>query len=284
MKPAPFHYHQPRSLAEMLGLLKEYGEDGKVLAGGQSLVPAMNFRLARPQHLFDLNRLVELDFLRIESSVLCIGALTRHAAFHLPPAKLPLAQLLSEIVHYIAHAPIRERGTFCGSLAHADPASEWCLVAATLDARMVVRGAGGERSISADAFFRGPFTTDLHADELLSEVRLPVHDAGWRGGFYEFARRAGDFALAMALAAARIEGGIVKEARLGVGAVADRPLRLGELERQMIGARADAALCAAVGAAARAAVEPVEDIHASAEYRKDLIGTVVKRALLRACT
>ena len=284
MKPAPFHYHRPCSLPEMLGLLKEHGEGGKILAGGQSLVPAMNFRLARPAHLFDLNDLAELDFLQIEDATLQIGALARHAAFHRPAVELPLVRLLSEIAHHIAHPPIRERGTFCGSLAHADPASEWCLVAATLDAEIVVRRVGAERRIPAGAFFRGPFTTDLGTDELLSEVRLPVHDGRWRGGFYEFARRAGDFALAMALAAVRIEGGIIREARLGVGAVADRPLRLAALERQMIGARADAAMCAGVGAAASAAIEPTEDIHASAEYRKDLIATVVKRALLRACT
>lgn len=282
MKPAPFCYHRPSSLARLLELLEEHADDGKVLAGGQSLVPAMNFRLTRPAHLLDLNNLTELEFLSLHDGMLRIGALVRHAAFHRPVADLPLVRLLSEIVHYVGHDPIRRRGTFCGSLAHADPASEWCLVAATLDAKMVARSTGGERIIPAGLYFRGPFTSDLRADELLSEVQLPVHDAQWRGGFYEFARRAGDFALAMSLVALRLNGDVIAEARLGVGGVANRPLRLAALEQQMIGEQRDARLCEAIGAAASDAIEPTEDIHASAEYRKDLIRVVVKRALERA--
>lgn len=282
MKPAAFAYYRPRLLGEMLDLLQEYGEDGRILAGGQSLVPAMNFRLARPGHLFDLNDLAELDFLRLGDGILTIGALTRHAAFHDPAGEPPLVGLLSEIVHHIAHEPIRNRGTFCGSLAHADPASEWCLVAATLDAEIIARSTSGERAIPAAAFFRGPFTTDLAAEEIITEVRLPIRDRTWRGGFYEFARRAGDFALAMALAAVRLENGTIAEARLGVGGVAGRPLRLETLERRLIGAEPDARLYAEIGAAASAAIEPTDDIHASAEYRKDLIAAVVKRTLARA--
>ncbi|MGH7118558.1 MAG: FAD binding domain-containing protein [Acetobacteraceae bacterium] len=282
MKPASFAYYRPRRLGEMLDLLQEHGEDGKILAGGQSLVPAMNFRLARPAHLFDLNDLAELDFLRLGDGVLSIGALTRHAAFHNPAGETPLARLLSEIVHHIAHEPIRNRGTFCGSLAHADPASEWCLVAATLDAEIVARSTSGERAIPASAFFHGPFTTDLAAEEIITEVRLPIRNGNWRGGFYEFARRAGDFALAMALAAVRLENGTIAEARLGVGGVAGQPVRLEALEKQMIGAEPGARLGAEIGAAASAAIEPTDDIHASTEYRKDLIATVVKRALVRA--
>ncbi|MGH7210170.1 MAG: FAD binding domain-containing protein, partial [Acetobacteraceae bacterium] len=215
MKPAPFRYMRPSRVSEMLELLREHGAEGKILAGGQSLVPAMNFRLARPAALLDINDLAELDFLRLDGGGLSIGALARHAAFHRPRGDLPLARLLSEIVRHVAHYPIRQRGTFCGSLAHADPASEWCLVAATLDATIFVTGPRGARTIAAGAFFRGTFRTDLAADELITEVRLPLHDQGWRGGFQEFARRAGDFALAMALAALRLEGGRIVAARLG---------------------------------------------------------------------
>jgi len=283
MKPAPFAYHRPASLAAMLQLLAANAEGGKVIAGGQSLVPAMNFRLARPDVLLDINGLSELDFLTLDHGVLRIGALTRHAAFDEPVAALPLARLLSVVAHHIAHYPIRQRGTFCGSLGHADPASEWCLVARTLDAEIVARSSASERRIPACEYFRGTFTTALRGHELITQVHLPLHDERWRGGFYEFARRAGDFALAMALAAFRVEAGAIAEARVGVGGVEDRPLRLIELEARMIGRAPEAALWAEIGDAARDLVKPVGDIHASAAYRKDLVGVVVKRALARVC-
>lgn len=283
MKPAPFSYFQPTSVAEMLALLGEHGDDGKILAGGQSLVAAMNFRLARPSVLLDLNRIAELDFLRPEAGVLRIGALTRHAAFHKPVVDAPLGRLLAAVVRHIAHYPIRQRGTFTGSLAHADPASEWCLVTTTLGAEMVIRGRTGERVVPAAAFFKGTFRTDLADDELLVEARLPLLGAGWTGGFYEFARRAGDFALAMSLAALRIEGGgAIAEARLGIGGVSDRAIRLTALEQALVGRRPDSALFAEIGAAASKAVEPSADIHATADFRRDLIRTAVKRALERA--
>src|SRR5712671_754392 len=212
MKPAPFRYHAPKTIEEAVETLAEVApEDGRVLAGGQSLVPIMAFRLARPAHLVDINGVEALSRLAVEGGKLCIGACVRHAAFHKPVVDGPLGRLLTTVVHYIAHYPIRTRGTFCGSIAHADPAAEWCLVAAALEAEMVARSATGTRTIPAQDFFRGIMTTALKEEELLIEVRLPLLPADTRFGFYEFNRRAGDFALAMALAIYRLDGGKVTE-------------------------------------------------------------------------
>ena len=282
MKPAAFDYFRPASLSEALALLAKYKDDCKILAGGQSLVPAMNFRLARPGVLIDINDLGELDYIRADDRELHIGALTRHAAFHRRVVDGPLGALLSRVAGHIAHYPIRQRGTFAGSLAHADPASEWCLVATTLDAAVVVKSARSERVIAIGDFFNGTFSTDLKPDELLVEVRLPAMAQGWRTGFFEFSRRAGDFALGMALAALRIEGSVVSEARLGVGGVSDRAIRLQRLEGALLGRPASPELIETIAREAWASVSPVGDIHASPEYRRDLIATAVKRALTEA--
>src|SRR5260221_9999791 len=210
MKPASFRYHAPKTIEEALAMLAEYApDDGSVLAGGQSLVPTMAFRLARPHHLVDINGIEALRRLAIEDGKLVIGAGVRHQAFHRPVVEGPLGALLSAVMRHIAHYPIRTRGTFCGSLAHADPASEWCLAAATLGAEMVARSARGTRIIAAADFFQGIMTTALEADELLAEVRLPILPAEPRAGFYEFNRRAGDFAMGMALVTLRLENGVI---------------------------------------------------------------------------
>jgi carbon-monoxide dehydrogenase medium subunit len=282
VKPARFDYHRPASLAEALELLSRHGGNCKVLAGGQSLVPAMNFRLARPEMLIDINGLRELDRLEASAEGLRIGALVRHARFHKPVDDSELSRLLSRVVRHIAHYPIRQRGTFAGSLAHADPASEWCLVAATLSAVMTIASAEGERKVAADQFFRGLFTTAVAENELLTSIDIPALPAAAVGGFYEFSRRAGDFALAMALVVLVIEGGVIRWARLGLGAAADRPLRLAAVERMLEGRRADAATFREAAAAARELATPSGDIHGSAEYRKDLVATVVERALVEA--
>jgi carbon-monoxide dehydrogenase medium subunit len=282
VKPAPFEYLRPGSLSEALSLLADGGDECKILAGGQSLVPAMNFRLARPTTLIDINDLHELAYVRTNNETLSIGALTRHAAFHQPVVDGPLGLLLSKVVQHIAHYPIRQRGTFGGSLAHADPASEWCLLVSTLGAEIVAKSVRGERVIASEAFFKGTFSTNLTADELLVEIRLPVMANNWRAGFYEFSRRAGDFALGMALAALRIEDGVVQEARLGVGGVSDRAIRLEALEHRLVGRPASPEAIQAIATAARACIDPTSDIHASSEYRRDLIATVVKRALIEA--
>src|SRR5215472_12688469 len=229
MKPAPFRYHAPKTIEEAVETLAEVaGDDGRVLAGGQSLVPIMAFRLAKPAHLVDINGVEALRRLAIDGDKLSIGACVRHAAFHKPVVDGPLGRLLAKVVRHIAHYPIRTRGTFCGSIAHADPASEWCLVAAALDAEMVARSAGGTRTIAARDFFQGIMTTALNENELLTEVRLPILPADTYCGFYEFNRRAGDFAIAMALANYRLQDGKMVEPRVAVGGAEPLPRRIAE--------------------------------------------------------
>src|ERR1051325_10294923 len=218
MKSAAFHYHAPSTVEEAIGLLSEYApQDGHILAGGQSLVPAMALRLATPAHLIDINNVEELGGVRTESGYLCIGACVRHNAFEQPIVEGPLGRLLATVGRHIAHYPIRTRGTFCGSLAHADPASEWCLVAATLGAEMTAMSTRGTRTIAAADFFAGIMTTELAEDELLAAARLPLLSDDTRFGFCEFSRRAGDYALAMTLVTLRIQNGVIVDPRVGVG-------------------------------------------------------------------
>ena len=283
MKPAPFEYHAPRTVEEAVTLLATVApRDGRVLAGGQSLVPAMALRLARPAHLVDINGVKDFERLAVEADELVVGACVRHAAFHRPVADGPLGLLLSEVARHIAHVPIRTRGTFCGSLAHADPASEWCLVAATLDARMTVRSVRGSRTIAAADFFRGAMATALEADELLAEARIPLLARDVRWGFSEFSRRAGDFAVAMALAAYRLRDGVITAPRVGVGGVEDAPRRIAQAEAALEGMRpGKEAFLAAVEAVARA-VAPPDDARYPARYRREVARAMARRALERA--
>jgi carbon-monoxide dehydrogenase medium subunit len=280
MKPAPFVRHVPRTLDEALKILAEVApQDGRVLAGGQSLVPIMAFRLAKPAHLVDINKVEGLDRIANDGKMLSIGARVRHAAFHKLAAPGRLGALLSHVVRHIAHYPIRMRGTFCGSLAHADPASEWCLVAATLDATMVAKSTRGERPIAARDFFTGIMSTALAEDELLAEVRLSLLASDAKFGFNEFNRRAGDFAMAAALVSYRLQGGKIVDARVGVGGAESSPRRIAQAEAALAGkAPGDAAFRAAAEAAA-VAIDPLEDHQTSAEYRRDLVRAVVRRAL-----
>jgi carbon-monoxide dehydrogenase medium subunit len=206
----------------------------------------------------------------------------RHAAFHKPVVDGPLGRLLSAVVRHIAHYPIRTRGTFCGSIAHADPAAEWCLVAAALGAEMVARSADGTRTISAQDFFRGVMTTALDEDELLTEVRLPILAADTRFGFYEFNRRAGDFALGMALVTFRVQDGVIREPRVAVGGIEAQPGRMADAEQLLAGRAIDRAVFEAAAAAVASAVDPLEDAATSATYRRDLARTVTRRALEQA--
>ena len=283
MKPAPFRYHAPKTIVEAVETLAEVAPaDGRVLAGGQSLVPIMAFRLARPAHLVDINGIEALSRLAVEDGKLCIGACVRHAAFHKPVVEGPLGRLLATVVRHIAHYPIRTRGTFCGSLAHADPASEWCLVVAALDGEMVAQSTAGTRIIAARDYFRGVMTTALKDDELLTEVRVPIPPADTRCGFYEFNRRAGDFALAMALATFRLADGAMIEPRVALGSVEAQPRRIAEAEAALAGRRPGRSAFEAAAAAVAAVVDPLDDAIIGAEYRRDLSGTITRRALERA--
>jgi aerobic carbon-monoxide dehydrogenase medium subunit len=283
MKPAPFIRHVPRTVDEAVGQLAEFAPlDGRVLAGGQSLVPIMAFRMARPAHLIDINEVEGLDRLDVDDEMLVIGARVRHAAFHKPVLAGPLGQILSFVARHIAHYPIRMRGTFCGSLAHADPSSEWCLVAATLGATLVANSVRGEREIAVGDFLEGIMSTALQEDELLAQARLPLPPDDTRFGFYEFSRRAGDFAMAAALVSVRIVDGVISEARVGIGGAEDRPRRLSEAEAVLNGQPPCIELFRAAAEAAADAIDPLEDIQTTAEYRRDLVRAVTRRALERA--
>ena len=281
MKPAPFQYHAPKTVAETLDLLAQYADDdGRVLAGGQSLVPTMAFRLARPRHLVDINGVGELNRLKVENGRLCIGAGVRHSAFEKPVEDGPLGRLLASVVRHIAHHPIRTRGTFCGSIAHADPASEWCAVAAALDAEMVAESkVGGTRIIPAKAFFEGIMTTALHEGELLREVRLPILPKGTYAGFAEYSRRAGDYAIAMAVATYRLKNGVMSDMHIAVGGAEASPRRIPEAERTLIGRPPNLGTFQAAAHEARKAVDPLDDPSINADYRRGVVRAMVVRAL-----
>jgi carbon-monoxide dehydrogenase medium subunit len=283
MKPAAFQYHAPKTIDEAVTLLGQVApQDGRILAGGQSLVPTMAFRMARPAHLVDINGVAGLDKIAVRDGALSIGACVRHAAFHKPAVEGPLGNLLSFVVRHIAHYPIRTRGTFCGSLAHADPSSEWCLVAATLGATMVARSTRGTRELAADEFFDWAMTTNLAEDELLVEAHLPLLAPDTRFGFYEFSRRAGDYAIAMALVTWRLQGGVIVDPQVGLGGAEGRPRRIAQAEAALAGKAPSAQAFAAAAEEAAAAIDPLEDLQADAKYRRDLVRTVTRRALERA--
>jgi carbon-monoxide dehydrogenase medium subunit len=280
MKPAIFRYHAPKTLDEAVAVLAEVApDDGRVLAGGQSLVPIMAFRLAKPTHLVDINGIKELAQITVADGQLRIGACVRHAAFYEPVCEGPLGKLLATVVRKIAHHPIRTRGTFCGSVAHADPASEWCAVVATLDAEMVARSNRGTRIIAAKDYFDGIMTTALNDEDILIEVRLPLLAADTRVGFQEFSRRAGDFAMSMAVVTYRLDDGKIADARVGIGGAEPFPRRIAEAEAALNGKVPGPEAFHAAGEAAAAAIEPLEDNQISAEYRRDLVLAMTRRAL-----
>jgi len=282
MKMPPFDYACPTTLSEAVALLASR-DDAKALAGGQSLVPMLAFRLAQPALLVDLRKLAELRKITISADGVRLGAMVRWRDI-LDDDRLTTAQpLLKAAVAEVAHYQIRNRGTVGGSLAHADPAAEMPGIAVTCEAEIHVRGKSGSRMIKAGEFFVGPLMTALAADEIIVEVRLPAWPAGRRWGFQEFARRRGDFALAAAAVFYDEEdGGKICNAHAGAIGVADRPLRLHAVENILNGRRLDDDTMAKADAAACAAVNPDGDIHASAAYRRALVGTMVERALKAA--
>jgi carbon-monoxide dehydrogenase medium subunit len=283
MKPGKFEYYEPTSVDQAVLMLNDVAEqDGRVIAGGQTLVPAMALRFAQPAYLVDINGIAELQTLAVIDGSLSIGACVRHAAFHEPVLDGALGRLLTTVVRHIAHLPIRNRGTFCGSIANADPASEWCLVAATLDATLIVRSVSGERRIPASSYFQGFMTTDLALNELLVSANLPLLPAATLFGFEEFSRRAGDFAQAMSLAVLELEDGQMRGVRIGVGGVESFPRRLAQAEAVLEGKAPDGALLDQAAAIAAASVEPVDATQEEQAYRRQLVETVVRRALQKA--
>lgn len=284
MKPSKFAYYEPTSVEQAVWMLADVADqEGRILAGGQTLVPAMALRFAQPAYLIDINGIASLQVLSQRDGGLEIGACVRHAAFHEPVTKGLLGALLSTVVRHIAHLPIRHRGTFCGSLANADPSSEWCLVAVTLGATLHVRSERGARDIAAADFFQGYMTTALAADELLVSAWLPDLPAQARFGFEEVSRRAGDFAQAVALAVVDVQGSALQNVRLGLGGVESTPRRLQKAEAVLEGRVPTRALIDEAARTAAADVEPLDTTEDGLRYRRQLTQTVVRRALLQAC-
>jgi carbon-monoxide dehydrogenase medium subunit len=283
MKMPPFEYACPATISEAVQLLAARGGDAKALAGGQSLLPLMAFRLAAPSLLVDLRKLSELRRIDISDDGVTLGAMTRWRDIE-DDARLKTAQpLLRAAVAHVAHYQIRNRGTVGGSLAHADPAAEMPGIAVTCEADIAVLGLAGGRVIKSSEFFRGALATALAPEEIITEIRLPAWPRGRRWGFVEFARRRGDFALAAAaLFYDEDETGRARNAHVGIIGVGDRPARLGPVEAALNGQKIDDATIANAEAAASAAVDAQSDIHASAGYRRALAGTMVERALRNA--
>jgi len=280
MKPASFEYRVADSWNAAAGLLAEFGDDASILAGGQSLVPIMNFRLAQPSVLVDVNSITDGAYLKPDGARLRIGALTRHVRFEKPELDGPLGRLLPRVARHIAHLPIRMRGTFGGSLSHADPASEWCTLARTFDAVMIAHSTNGDRRIAAADFFHGALVTELHDDEVLREIEIMTLGPDWRCGFAEFNRRAGDFAIVQSLAAIKLQEGRIMAARIGVGGATEIPQRVTAAESVLVGHEPGAALFAAAGHAASEALNDfLVDQQATAAMRRDLVAVLVARAL-----
>ena len=263
MKPAPFEYHAPTDLGEAVRLLAALGEHGRLLAGGQSLMPMLNLRLARPEAIVDLNLITALAYHRLDDETLVIGALCRQREIERDQEVLARCAAIADAIPLIGHIGIRNRGTVVGSLAHADPSAEWPVLAVLLDATLEVEGVAGRRSIAAQDFFKGLFATDLRPGELVVEARFPLPPAGAGSAFIEVARRHGDFALGAAAAVVELAAdGSVTAARLALGGFDSVPVR----------ATPDPA-------AAAADVHPVDDVHAPAGYRRKLAETLARRAL-----
>jgi len=283
VKPAKFTYACPQSVEEALSLLAQGGEDTKLLAGGQSLVPLLNLRMAQVSALIDINRLTELSFITRENGTLRVGALTRHRQLEVSDEARATHPLLPRAAAEVGHLAIRNRGTIGGSLAHADPAAEWPLVAVTLDAQFVLRARGKTRTVAARDFFLAPLTTALEPDEMLCEVRFPIVSGQAVWGFQELCRRPGDFAVAAVACRLTLQqNGVCTSAALAVGGAHSTPLFIAAVEKVVQGSRGEAEAIKEAAEIAAAAVEPPSDVHGSAEFRRRMVKVLTARALQEA--
>src|SRR5688500_16880571 len=284
MKPASFEYFRPQSLDEAMSLLAEYGADAKPLAGGQSLIPAMNFRLATPSVLVDLNGLPELSYIKDDSGDVRIGGMARQRAVERSRTVAERVPLITETMPHVAHPAIRNRGTIGGSLAHADPAAELPAVMVALNATLAISSKSGVRDVAASEFFIGLFTTAIQPGELLTQIRIPP--AAPRSGFAfeEISRRHGDFALVGVAAAVDLDGDKrCSAARIALLSVGDRPILAEQAAKTLVGQTPSREVVrSAADAAATRDIDPSSDIHASARYRRQLAGVLTRRALERA--
>ena len=284
MKPAPFDYQAPQSLEEALSLKAQYGDDAKFLAGGQSLIPAMNFRLVQASLLVDVNGLPGLDYIREDhGGELRLGALTRQRKLERDPLVARHAPLLRETMPYVAHPQIRNRGTLGGSLAHADPAAELPVIAVALGARLRAQSMRGDRWIAVEDFFKGLFTTDLAADEMLVEVALPALPPRTGTAFMEFARRRGDYALMGVAAVVTLDGdGVCQQARLVYLNAGDGPVSAQQAAGLLRGEKPSAKVVEAAAASAGDEINPMGNVHASPDYQRHLARVLTRRALTLA--
>ncbi len=287
MKPAPFEYYAPTSVKEALGHLAQLGYDGKLLAGGQSLIPAMNFRLAQPAALVDLNNVAELFYIRPAGGDVLIGAMTRDSVVEHDPLVAERAPMIREAMHYVAHPQIRNRGTFGGAIAHADPAGQLPAVTVALNARFKACNKARERWVPADKFFVGLFATVLEPDEMLVEVALPPMPprSGW--SYKQVARQSGAGALVGVAAVVTLDstpsGRLCQQARVVYLSVGERPLVAQQAVKALIGqSPTPDAIRAAAEAAVNSDVDPGSDIHASADYRRHLVNVLTRQALTEA--
>jgi carbon-monoxide dehydrogenase medium subunit len=280
LKPAAFDYAVPATLAEAVALLAQHGGEAKAISGGQSLMPMLNFRLTSPAMLVDLRRISELHGVDIQLAGTRLGARTRWCDIEKSSALAAAQPLLCAAIAHVAHYQVRNRGTVGGSIVHADPAAEMPGLSVALDAQLRLVGAQGERMVPAAEFFTGPLSTVIESDEVLVEVLLPAWPAARRWGFQEFARRRGDYALAGAAVWYDLDSnGSIINAHIAIIGASDRPRRLPTVESLLNGRKPDAASFAAAAQVTSAAVDPMTDVHASAEYRRALAGTMVERAL-----
>ena len=283
MKPASFAYHRARDVDDATTLLRELGEEAKIIAGGQSLIAMMNFRLARPEHLVDVGGLRQLDYVRRDGSALRIGALTTHHSVERAPAASlgDGYDVIRHAMQWIGHLPIRTRGTVAGSLAHGDPTAEWCLLAILLGAHVVVTGPDGERTIEAEDLFLGFYSTTLEPDEMITEVVFP-RPAPF-SALTEFAERRGDFATVAALVDLHIDDGLITDGRVVLGGVDPLPIRVPEAEAALVGADPkDPLSFARCAAAAAESIDPASDANGSADYRRILTRTLIEQACKEA--
>ncbi|MEB0014394.1 xanthine dehydrogenase family protein subunit M [Glaciimonas sp. Gout2] len=282
MKPAPFEYFRPKTMEEALAFLARHPDEAKVIAGGQSLVPMMNFRMAQPAILVDINGLKELEFHQRDGQTMRIGALARHAVLLASSVLREACPLVSDAYQYVAHGTVRNRGTLCGSLCHADPAAEMPAVMLALGATMVLRSAGGEREVAVSDFLQGLYATAVQPDELLVEVRIPVTDSSMGYSFQEVSTRKGDFAMTLVATLLSMQGGKIKTAVIVYGGVSDRAMRLQSIEQCLIGQVPSESLFAEAANEAVHSIDVNEDVHGDREYRRDLMRTLTPRALAQA--
>ena len=279
MKPAPFAYARPESLEDAIGLLHEHGEDARVLAGGQSLMATLNMRLSAPALLVDIGRVAGLAGIEETGDGLRIGAMTCHADVENSELVATHAPLVANAMPHIAHPAVRNRGTFGGSIAFADPAAELPACAVALGARMAIAGKGGSRTVDADAFFQGLYETALGPDEILTAVEVPGIGAGWRSGFLEFARRQGDYAMIGLAAHVEVEDGRFGGGRLVFFGVGERPVAAVQSAALLEGESWSDVLGARIAEALKEELDPFEDLNADAAMRRHLAGVLAKRVL-----